>query len=128
MNTIGHIKIFNTVLDQFLNYLKESFPYIRPDVLLAQSTVSMIRMGNPRLVVESFMNYASPYNEQIYRCDEDFFMDYKNNLIETDLTSDSLLFGEKLKKVWLSPDTTEVHKAHVWAYFHKLLKAGHRCA
>lgn len=126
MNKIVQIKIFNDVLDQFFDYLETNFPLFRSDVVLNRSTVQFIRNSNPRLVVEQFMQYVSPYSTHIFECNEDFFMNFENNLPQTDLSRDSVLFGMRIKSMWLSPETTDEQKAFIWLYFQKLLRAGGR--
>jgi hypothetical protein len=126
MNKIVQIKIFNDILDQFFDYLEKNFPLFRSDVMLNRSTVQFIRNSNPRLVVEQFMTYVSPYKEHIFQCNEDFFINFENNLPKSDLSKDNILFGMKMKNMWMSPETTDKQKAFIWLYFKKLLQAGDR--
>ena len=125
MSKIVQIKIFNDILDQFLDYLEETFIFFRSDIIFIKSTVEFIRKSNPRLVVEQFMDYTGPYKEYILRCDEDFFLNI--NLQQTRLNIENQLFGNKLRNIWLSHDIVDKQKAHIWLYFHKLLKAGSQC-
>lgn len=120
MNTINNIKIFNQILDQFFNFLENSFPYVRSDIILTRSTVEFIRRGNPRLVVEQFKEYISPYSSKIFDCDEDFFLNFESNIDET-IVQNYFLYGLKFKNVWLDPNTTQLQKAQVFLYFQKLL-------
>lgn len=126
MNRIIKIKNFNGLLDNFFDFIEESFTDFRSDIILTRSTTEFIRKSNPRLVVEEFMHYVSPYSEQIFGCDESFFLNFENNLASS-LTRDNLLFGMKLKSIWLSSNITDVQKATVFFYFQKLLKAGNEC-
>ena len=127
MSTLVYVKIFNDILDQFLEQLENDFHFLRADISLTKTTVRLIRHGNPRMVVEGFMSYAGKYRQQIQDCDEDFFLDYKKNLKDS-LTDETLMFSDKLKRVWTAPDTTQVQKAMVFMYLQKLLKAGDRCS
>lgn len=124
MNKFVYIKVFNDILDNFFDYLKDNFVYFRSDIILTQSTINLIRNGNSRLVVEKFMIYVEPYSKKIYDCDEDFFLKFENNL---NLKNDNILYGMKLKNIWLSNETTEIQKATIFLYFHKLLKTGEKC-
>lgn len=126
MNKIVQIKIFNDILDQFFDYLEKTFPLFRSDVMLNRSTVQFIRNSNPRLVVEQFMSYVSPYRKHIFECNEDFFLNFENNLSQGDLTRDNILFGMKMKNMWVSHETTDERKAFIWLYFKKLLQAGEK--
>lgn len=123
MSKIVQIKIFNDILDQFLNYLEITFSYLKSEIILSRNTMEFVRKGNPRMVVEQFMQYTGPYTKHIEECDEDFFLNF-NNL---NLTQEDVLFGTKLKIIWESRDTTDVQKATVFMYFQKLLKAGKKC-
>jgi hypothetical protein len=77
-------------------------------------------------VVEEFMQYVSPYSDQIFGCDESFFLNFEKNL-SSSLTRDNLMFGMKLKSIWQSSNITDIQKATVFFYFQKLLKAGKEC-
>lgn len=126
MNRIIQIKNFNGLLDQFFDFIEESFYDFRSDIILTRSTTEFIRKSNPRLVVEEFMQYVSPYSDQIFGCDESFFLNFEKNLASS-LTRDNLLFGMKLKSIWQSSNITDIQKATVFFYFQKLLKAGSEC-
>ena len=124
MNKIVQIKIFNDILDQLFEYLELKFPFFRSDVVLTRSTIEFLRNSNPRLVVEQFMTYVVPYKTQIMECNEYFFLNFENNLSRSELTSDNILVGMKLKSMWVSGETSDVQKAHLWLFFQRLLKAG----
>lgn len=124
MSKIVQIKIFNDILDQFLDYLENNFEMFRSDIILTKSTVDFIRRSNPRLVVEQYMNFFRPYERHIFNCDEQFFFNFDINLSQIGLTSDNILFGNKIRNIWMSDMTTHNQKAYIWLYFQKLLKAG----
>ena len=90
--------------------------------------IDTLRKSNPRLVVEQFMDHILPYEKQILECNQDFFLNFENNM---NLNNDKMLFGLKLKNMWLSnnnkqdSDKTLRQKATVFHYFGKLLKIGH---
>lgn len=122
MNSIIQIKVFNDILDQFFEYMKSEFQYFRSDIILTQSAIGFIRKSNPRLVVEQFIRHISPYSKQIINCDEDFFLNFEDTM---HLKKDNLLFGLKLKSIWLSnenPEESEKQKAIIFFYFQKMLK------
>lgn len=122
MNRITHIKIFNDILDQFFSYMKDEFECFRSDIILKQSAIEFVRKGNPRLVVEQFMKYISPYSKEIMECNEDFFLNFENTM---GLKKESLLIGLELKNLWLNntnPENIMRQKATIFFYFQKMLK------
>ena len=126
MYKFGQIKRFNDILDQFFDYIEEIFPYYQSEIILIRNGMLLIRKSNARLVVEQFIEYVSPYSKQLYDCDEDFFLNFENNI---SLNSQNMLFGLKLKSLWLENlnNHTEEEilrqKAIIFNFFHKLLKA-----
>jgi len=126
MSKIIQIKIFNDILNQFLDYLEENFHFFKSDLILIRTTVDFIRSSNPRLVIEQYMSFVGPYSQYIYNCDEDFFLNFDLNLKQLGLTTDNILFGSKIRNIWMSSDITDNQKAHIWLYFQKLLKAGEK--
>lgn len=126
MNKIVQIKIFNDVLDQFFDYLEINFPFFKSDIILTRSGTDFMRRGNPRMVVERMMNCLTPYKKQIFNCNEEFFLNFENNLANSLLSEENLIFGSKIKNIWTSSSTTMHQKAHIWMYFQKLLKAGEK--
>jgi hypothetical protein len=126
MSKIIQIKIFNDILNQFLDYLEDNFHFFKSDLILIRTTVDFIRSSNPRLVIEQYMSYVGPYSQYIYNCDEDFFLNFDLNLKQLGLTTDNILFGSKIRNIWMSSDITDNQKAHIWLYFQKLLKAGEK--
>jgi hypothetical protein len=127
MSKIVQIKIFNDILDQFMDYLDENFKFFRSDLILIRNTMEFIRRSNPRLVVEQYMSYVGPYKKHIFNCDENFFINFDMNLKQIGLTSDNIIFGSKIRNIWLSDSITITQKAYIWLYFQKLLKAGLNC-
>ena len=127
MSKIVQIKIFNDILDQFLDYLDDNFKFFKSDLILIRNTMEFIRRSNPRLVVEQYMSYVGPYKKYIFNCEEDFFINFDTNLKQIGLTSDNIIFGSKIRNIWLSDSITKTQKAYIWLYFQKLLKAGLNC-
>lgn len=124
MNKIIQIKIFNDILDQFFNYLETNFPLFKSDLVLSKTTVNFVRNNNPRLIVEQFMYYISPYKKEIYNCNENFFLNFEKNLVKSELNTDNILLGMKIKNMWQSQNITDMQKANIWLFFQKLIKAG----
>lgn len=124
MSKIVQIKIFNDILDQFLDFLETNFLIFRSDIIITRSTVDFIRRSNPRLVVEQYMSFVSPYENYVFNCDEKFFLNFDLNLKQIGLTTDDIIFGTKIRNIWMSDSITDKHKAYIWLYFQKLLRAG----
>lgn len=124
MNKIIQIKIFNDILDQFFEYLEVNFPLFKSDLILTKTTVDFVRRNNPRLVVEQFIYYIYPYKAEIFNCNEKFFLNFEKNLSKSELNSENILFGMKIKNMWLSHNIQDIQKANIWLYFQKLIKAG----
>ena len=126
MNRIIHIKNFNGLLDQFFDFLHDSFPEFRSDFILARSTMEFVRRGNPRLVVEQFMDNVKPFQKYIFECDEDFFLTYEISQ-SNGVSRDDMLLGMKLKQIWRSGKITTKQRATIFYYFQKLIKFGSEC-
>jgi hypothetical protein len=126
MNRILQIKNFNGLLEQFFDFLENTFPDYRSDIILTRSTADFIRKSNPRLVVEQFMENVGPYKKYIFDCNEDFFINFEMSTLG--LSKENFLFGMKLKQMWISSNITDMDKAKVFYYFQKLLKAGELCS
>lgn len=119
MNRIIQIKIFNGLLDNFFDFLETVSIDVQSDIILTRSTVNFIRKSNPRLVVEQFMEYSSPFRKEIENCNENFFLNYN---VTTNDNSNLII---KLKYIWKILDKRQ--KATIFYYFNKLLKAGDKC-
>lgn len=127
MSTIVKIKIFNDILDQFLDYLETNFQDFRSDIILTRSTIDFIRKSNPRLVVEQYINSISPLKKYIFNCDEDFFLNFdKQNSLNIDVTTDNLVLISKVKNIWVSSNINNTQKAYIWLYLQKLIQAGEK--
>lgn len=126
MSKIIQIKVFNDLLDQFFNYMVDEFPYFKSDIILTKSFIDTLRKSNPRLVVEQFIEYIIQYEHQIKEYDADFFLNFENNM---SLDKENLMFGLKLKTIWLSnsdqnSDKSIRAKATIFHFLEKLIKIG----
>jgi len=122
MSIIIHIKVFNDILDQFFDYLENEFIEFKSDIILTRSGVQFVKQGNPRLVVEQFMNMVNPFRNQIQNCDEDFFLNYQLN--SNVISNENSMLCMKIKKIWMSDSINDIQKANIWLNFQKLIKAG----
>jgi hypothetical protein len=124
MSKIVQITTFNNILEQFFDYMENEFPYFKSDLILTRSIITTVRKSNPRLVVEQFLEYILPYENQIKECDEDFFLNFENNM---SLNKDNMMYGLKLKSIWLSNQDqsskkTLLGKAIIFHFFGKMIK------
>jgi hypothetical protein len=126
MSKIVQIKIFNDILDQFLSFLESNFPLFKSDLILTRSTIDFVRRSNPRLVVERFMHIISPFEKEVFDCNEDFFLDLDNLSKTSTEAAENILVGMRIKNMWQSPSTTDPQKAMIWFFFHKMIKAGQK--
>lgn len=126
MNTIIQIKIFNDLLEQFIVYLETNFTLYKSDIVLIKTAVDFVKKSNPRLVVEQFILSVKPYKDELFDCNENFFLDYEKNLELLDVGDQETGLISKIKDLWLSRDITDNQKAHIWLYLQKLYKAGEK--
>jgi hypothetical protein len=124
MSKLINVHVFNDLLDQLFEFLDESFTDYRSDIILAKTTLDMIRKSNYRLVVIQFKKYIEPYTKQINDCDENFFINFVNS---NDQNQDFFLKSMKIKNIWLTPTTTKKQKAIIFYYFQQLLITSSKC-
>lgn len=123
MTSTLYIKAFNDLLDQFYEYLSTKFPDISSDILIAKTFTDFLKRGSPKEVSRQFIKHVSPYSKQILDCNESFFLDFKDNIKGSD---EILVYGPKLREVWMSNSITDFEKAEIWMFFHKLLNLGNK--
>ena len=121
MSNFVYVKAFNDLLDQFYEFLSTKFPSISPDILIAKTFTDFLKMGNPKEVSHQFLKHIGPYTEKIMECNESFFLDYQTNICGSD---EIMIYGPKLREVWEATTTTDMDKAQIWVFFHKLIKLG----
>ena len=121
MDKIIKIKIFNETIDKLFDYLSDTFPLYKSDVTLSKSSIELIRIGNPRLVIQQFVDFLEPYSDKLLTCDEKFFLNFDNY---NNIPKEHILFGLKLKGIWNSSNITISQKAIIWLYFQKLYNIG----
>jgi hypothetical protein len=126
MNTIVQIKIFHDLLEQFFVFLESNFTLYKSDIILTKTAVDFVRKSNPRLVVEQFILSVKPYKDELFDCNENFFLDYEKNLKLTGLGDQEIGLVSKIKDVWMSYDIKDNQKAYIWLYMQKLYKTGEK--
>ncbi len=124
MSKIVQIKIFNNILDNFLTFIEQDFPFLKSKMMLTRNSVEFVRKANPRMVIEQFMNYAYKYKTKIFDCDEDFFI--KEYDIQN-INQDDFMSSINLKELWMSGQITNVQKAKIFLFFQQLYLSGEKC-
>lgn len=103
---------FNSMMDEFLNELIETFPEEK-SLKVQQTSFQTLKKANPRKIVETFMNAITPYTSQISARDESIF---QNTNIE---------FLKKINiRNWWTPDVSENTKNAIWQYLNTLIMLG----
>ena len=128
MNTIVHIKIFLDLLEQFFVFLEKNFTLYRSDIILTKTGVDFLKKSNPRLVVEQYVISIKPYKDELFDCNENFFLDYEKNLELNGLGDHETTLVSKIKDLWESQGITDNQKAYIWLYLQKLYLAGEKIA
>lgn len=123
MSQLVNIKLFNNLIDQFLEFLETDFKEFKSDIVLAKNTISILRTSNPRIFINMFMNSIEKYKKYIIECDEDFFLKFEENL---DIEEDNIILGCKIREIWKSSETSDLQKAKIWNYLNKLIKIGEK--
>jgi hypothetical protein len=126
MNTIVQIKIFHDLLEQFFVFLETNFLNYKSDIILTKTAIEFVKKSNPRLVVEQFVVSIRPYKNELFDCNENFFLDYEKNLELTDIGDHEMSLVSKIKTLWSSNNITDNQKAYIWLYLQKLYKAGEK--
>ena len=102
------------MLDQFIDFLSQNeFKQFHSNLSLTKSAINFLKSTNPRLVVEQFIEIVGPYKNNIFDCNESFFLNFESSI---NLSSDNILIGMNLRDIWKSNITNE-QKAHIWYYF-----------
>lgn len=106
---MASVQAFTSVLDEFLNELKETFPKEKKIKVYYNSFTTM-KKTNGRKVLELFMEAATPKAQMITSKNEELFSD------------DTLFPDIELSKLWKSIDTET--KDTIWQYLNTLYVLG----
>ena len=112
----------NALFDQFVSFVKElteMYPN-DSDFSLFLTSIKMIRMTNPSLLVNYVNDTTSKYEDQILKKDEKFFLE--NSFTEYDV--DANIF-DKLKTYIRS--MTDSDKENVWKYIQNIIRLAKAC-
>lgn len=113
------MKTFLTLLDNFIGDLEHTFPEEK-EIKVTRSSLKMLGSVNPRMIVEEFMKYISPYKKQLFDEDHRFFMDLSN----FELDKSAALKGVKI--IELLKNTNQENTNIIFKYMQKLFKIGEK--
>jgi len=100
MTSVG---TFNTMLEQFLNELEQTFPEEK-SFKKYHTSFDIMRKANPKKCVETFMKFMTPYSNQVMAKDEAVFQNFPEL---------------EIGKYW-TDDLSENTKAVIWQYLQTL--------
>jgi hypothetical protein len=108
---MASVQAFNSVMDEFLTELKETFPEEKKLKVYYNGFLTM-KKANPKKILELFMNNASPHATAITNRDESLFSTNNEIIPDVDL---SVLWTDDL-----DADT----KNAIWQYLNTLYVLG----
>ena len=114
---------FVNQLLRLLQELTEIFPDDK-DLRLGLSTLEMIQMVNPNMILVGFREFVCPYADYIQEKNEQFFLEIQTfqSLLQYDQTFLSTIVD--MQQYWKI--MTEKTKNQMWLYFQILLKLVHK--
>jgi len=101
---------WNDMMGQFLTELTRTFPE-EPAIKKYATSFELIRVANPRLAIDGFMNGIRSYQDKIMQKDESFFLDTANQ--------SEFLKDLNITKHWDSSLSTGTKDA-IWQYLQTL--------
>ena len=113
------LKAFNDHFEEFVKDVEKVFPN-DPDLKKAKTGLSLIRMSNPKIIINTYKEYlVIPYRKQIENEDISFFIekDYSNDLTDANTI---LLKIEQLRNPVRNMDKSNQKK--VMQYLKNLMK------
>lgn len=94
---------FNSMLEQFLNELEQTFPE-EPSFKKYHVSFDIMKKANPKKCVETFMKYLTPYSGQVMAKDDSVFQNFPEL---------------EIGKYW-NDNLSENTKAVIWQYLQTL--------
>jgi len=123
MSNTLRITAFCNLFQEFLTDLSQSFPNEGNLKFVLNSMKMMRSLGQDKVIVEQFMTNVGPYADKIIAKDESFFLQSEFD------TDDSYIADEiqRIKGIWMNPNTSQDTKECIHKYFVSLLKIGENC-
>jgi hypothetical protein len=104
-------------LFSFTNELIAMYPD-DPDFPLFSSTIRMLKMTNPSLIVKNIYDNTKSFEDKILSKNEEFFMEY--SFSEFQKEADDINLFSKLKKYM--KNMSAISKESVWKYIQNIFK------
>ena len=108
---MASVQAFNSVMDEFLTELKETFPEEKKLKVYYNSFLSLKKV-NPRKILELFMKNAAPHGALITSRDERLFTE-----------NEDIISDVQLSKLW-NNDLDDDTKNAIWQYLNTLYVLG----
>ena len=109
---MSSVQAFNSVMEEFLKELKETFPEEKKIKVYYNSFLSLKKV-NQRKVLDTFMAEISKHSDKIVNKDESYFLD----------SDDEFLKELNIKKWWTSK-LSQTTKDAIWQYLNTLYILG----
>ena len=123
---MSFLTAFTNQLVNLITDLSDIYPDDK-EITLIKTSVSLLKMANPRKLLESFVIYIHPYREKINTRDISFFLEHSFNDIGTEYTQDKSFekVRDKFRQYW--SELSEHNKDTIWKYFQVLLVLSDKC-
>ena len=110
-------------IENFIEEISILFPDIK-SIKLFRHQYEMVKMTNPKVLLESFIQYVYPHKSEIISENEDFFITGGGQ--EFLIGNDSLTkFRDTMSEIWLEK-LSEENKKICWKYFKVFLLLSER--
>ena len=109
-------------LFSFTNELIAMYPD-DPDFPLFSSTIRMLKMTNPSLIVKNIYDNTKSFEDKILSKNEEFFMEY--SFSEFQKEADDINLFSKLKKYM--KNMSAISKESVWKYCQNITRLAKAC-
>ena len=119
---MSFLTAFNKQIENFIGELHDLYPQDL-DIGMAKNTIYLLKKANPKKLFTIFKTYITPFEQQILKKNEDFFLKRDYNDIHGGVES-SLDTVMNLKKYWAT--MTESTKNNIWLYLQVLIKLSNK--
>ena len=116
-NKTKYVTAFYSQLDTLMNQLYEQFPEEK-DIKVYQTSIHLLRAGNPTTFIRKFHSYVSPYKKKVIEYDEEFFLQKDYGEYQHELT---LMESIRIQKIWKSNRLSAKSKKAIFDFFQVLL-------
>lgn len=120
---MSFLSAFTDVVIRFNDELIELYPD-EQEFKTGKTAIMLVKRTNPRMLLNIFKAYITPWREQIEKRDETFFMekDYKEEVVGD---QNILMLIERLKEKWSY--IGDVNQLAIWKYLQTLVVLMDKC-